>query len=183
MLLRYYLVQVWPFEGLLSDPSLFFNTVCQQKNTVNLGFSTFINKKGFVHKFQRLLSGPSLRFLKRTQLGPDGNPYLDQTIPPQNVFFAFNNVLKYLFIQCFLDFGFESSRLRLLVSPLVDNPEVLQSSFWLSFFILVWRIIGIWPAIPQRILRHMFPTKSSLGLQDPPKTYPQNSRPKSSAFL
>ena len=45
-------------------------------------------------------------FSKRTQLGPENNPYLDQIITPQNVFFlnlfAFiKNVLKYQFLLCF----------------------------------------------------------------------------------
>ena len=45
----YYLGQVWPFEGLLSGPSLFFNTVCK-KHYKNRGFSTFCFEKKSVHK-------------------------------------------------------------------------------------------------------------------------------------
>ena len=43
-------------------------------------------------------------FFKRTQLGPDTDPCLDQIKTPQDacffcVFFAFQNVLKYLFFE------------------------------------------------------------------------------------
>ena len=86
MLWSYYLVQVWPFEGLLSGPSLFFVN-CLSKYTIKQGFQhIFCNQKVARKKNQGLLSGPSLRFLKCIQLGPDNNPYLDQLKTPQNVF-------------------------------------------------------------------------------------------------
>ena len=107
MLWSYYLVQVWPFQGLLSGQSLFFLTLFV-KNTINIGVSAhFLNKTSCAQKFQRLLSGPSLRLFKRTQLGPDSSPYLDQIITPENViclqFFAFQNVLKYLSYSVFFE--------------------------------------------------------------------------------
>ena len=39
MLWCYYLGQVWPFEVLLSGPSLFFIKHCLSKNTINIGVS------------------------------------------------------------------------------------------------------------------------------------------------
>ena len=67
----YYLVQVCVLK----------NIVCQQ-HYKNRGFSIF--------QVARIKSGVLIwckfAFLKRTQLGPDNNPYLDQIITPQNVF-------------------------------------------------------------------------------------------------
>ena len=39
MLWCYYLGQVWPFEVLLSGPSLFFTKHCLSKNTIKIGVS------------------------------------------------------------------------------------------------------------------------------------------------
>ena len=39
MLWGYYLGQVWPFEVLLSGPSLFFTKHCLSKNTIKIGVS------------------------------------------------------------------------------------------------------------------------------------------------
>ena len=102
MLWCYYLAQVWPFEVLLSGPSLFFTKHCLSKNTIKIGVSAlFFWKKNCARKFEVLLSGPSWPFLSCSQLGPDNNTYLAQIITPQNAFFfffAFKNLLKYLFL-------------------------------------------------------------------------------------
>ena len=103
MLWCYYLGQVWPFEVLLSGPSLFFRKHCLSKNTIKIGVSAlFFAKKNCARKFEVLLSGPSWSFLRCSQLGPNNNTYLAQIITPQNafffVFFAFKNLLKYLFL-------------------------------------------------------------------------------------
>ena len=46
MLWCYYLGQVWPFEVLLSGPSLFFTKHCLSKNTIKIGVSAlFFLKK------------------------------------------------------------------------------------------------------------------------------------------
>ena len=47
MLWCYYLGQVWPFEVLLSGPSLFFTKHCLSKNTIKIGVSAlfFLKKK------------------------------------------------------------------------------------------------------------------------------------------
>ena len=88
MLWCYYLGQVWPFEVLLSGPSLFFyKTLFVKKHYKNRGFSTFVLKKNCARKFEVLLSGPSWSFLRCSQLGPDNNTYLAQIITPQNAFF------------------------------------------------------------------------------------------------
>ena len=76
-----------------------FGFFCQ-----NTGFSTSFEK--CAQNIQVLLSGPSWPFLRSTKLGPDNNTYLDQIITPQYVFvcaFFAKNVLKYLFLQCFLN--------------------------------------------------------------------------------
>ena len=103
MLWCYYLGQVWPFEVLLSGPSLFFyKTLFVKKHYKNRGFSTFFN---CARKFEVLLSGPSWPFLRCSQLGPDNNTYLAQIITPQNAFFfqffAFKHLLKPLFYSVF----------------------------------------------------------------------------------
>ena len=56
---RYYLVKVWPFQGLLSGPC-FFNMV---KNILKVGTSAhlFLQKKA-AQNIQGLISGPSLPF-------------------------------------------------------------------------------------------------------------------------
>ena len=57
-----------------------------------------------MRKFEVLLSWPSWPFLSCSKLGPDNNTYLAQIITPQNgifVFFAYKNVLKYLFCSVF----------------------------------------------------------------------------------
>ena len=62
MLWSYYQVQVWPFEGLLSGRSLFFqNIVCQKHYKIGVS-AHFFELKSCAQKFQGLLSGPSLRF-------------------------------------------------------------------------------------------------------------------------
>ena len=103
MLWCYYLGQVWPFEVLLSGPSLLFTKHCLPKNTIQIGVSALsVLKKNCVRKLEVLLSGPSWPFLSCSQLGPDNNTYLAQIITPQNGFFfqmfAFENVLNYLFL-------------------------------------------------------------------------------------
>ena len=102
MLWCYYLGQVWPFEVLLSGPSLFLKTLFVTKHYKNRGFSTFFWKKDCARKFEVLLSGPSWSFLRCSQLGPNNNTYLAQIITPQNAFFfqffAFKILLKYRFL-------------------------------------------------------------------------------------
>ena len=59
----YYLVQV-----------CFFLKHRLPKNTIKIGVSAlFFLKKNCAQKFWKLLSGPSWRFLRRSQLGPDDN--------------------------------------------------------------------------------------------------------------
>ena len=83
MLWCYYLGQVWPFEVLLSEPSLLFTKHCLSKNTIkNRGFSPFFLKTNCARKCEVLLSGPSWPFLSCSQLGPDNNTYLAQIITP-----------------------------------------------------------------------------------------------------
>ena len=67
MLWSYYLVQVWPFEGLLSGPSL-LKTLFVTKHYKNRGFSTFLC---CAPKISGVLIWSKFRFLKCTQLGPD----------------------------------------------------------------------------------------------------------------
>ena len=103
MLWWYYLGQVWPFEVLLSGPSLLFTKHCLSENTIKIGVSAFFEK---LHaQIEVLLSGPSWPFLSCSQLGPDNNTYLAQIITPQNAFFlfffVFKNVLKYQFYSVF----------------------------------------------------------------------------------
>ena len=59
----YYLVQV----------CFFSKTPIAKKHYKNRGFSPFFWKKNCAQKFWKLLSGPSWRFLRRSQLGPDNN--------------------------------------------------------------------------------------------------------------
>ena len=95
MLWCYYLGQVWPFEVLLSGPSLFFTKHCLSKNTIKIGVSAlFFWKKNCARKFEVLLSGPSWSFLRCSQLGPNNNTYLAQIITPQNAFFFVFLLLK-----------------------------------------------------------------------------------------
>ena len=66
----------------------------------------FWGKKSARTKVWKLLSGPSWRFLKRTQLGPDNNFQLrpDNNFQKCTIFcffFAFKNVPKYLFYSVF----------------------------------------------------------------------------------
>ena len=92
MLWSYYLVQVWPFWKLLSSPSLFFSkTPIAKKHYKNRGFSPFFGKKNCAQKFWKLLSGPSWRFLRRSQLGPDNNFQLgpDNNFQKCHFFFYF----------------------------------------------------------------------------------------------
>ena len=104
MLWCYYLGQVWPFEVLLSGPSLLFTKHCLSKNTIKIGVSALFVffEKNCARKFEVLLSGPSWSCLRCSQLGPNNNTYLAQIITPQNAFFvqffAFKNLLKYLFL-------------------------------------------------------------------------------------
>ena len=76
MLWCYYLGQVWPFEVLLSGPSLFFTKHCLSKKHYKIGISAFFVVKNCARKFEVLLSGPSWPFLSCSQLGPDNNTYL-----------------------------------------------------------------------------------------------------------
>ena len=87
-------VIIWSNFGLLRGHYLIqvcfcIKALCQKKHYNNSGFSPFfLKKKRCAQKFQGSLSGPSLRFLKRTQLGPDTDPYLDQIMTPQNACFC-----------------------------------------------------------------------------------------------
>ena len=59
-----------------------------------------------MRKISGVISWSKFAFFKRTQLGPDIDPCLDQTMTPQNasfVFFAFKNVLTYLFYSFFFE--------------------------------------------------------------------------------
>ena len=115
---------------LLSGPSLafsgviiwskfvFLNTVCQ-KHYKNRGFSTCFEKKSCAQKNSGVIIWSKFAFLKRTQLGPDNNPYLDQIITPQMYFFVFccfKNVLKYLFYS-----AFENQQILATNAPKNDN--------------------------------------------------------------
>ena len=99
---------------LLSGPSLafwgviiwakfvFYKTLFVKKH-YKIGVSALcFLKKNCARKFEVLLSGPSWSFLRCSQLGPNNNTYLAQIITPQNAFFfqffAFKNMLKYLFL-------------------------------------------------------------------------------------
>ena len=77
------------------------------KNTIKIGVSALFFEKKCAHKFPKLSSGPSWPFLCCNKLGPDNNINLAQIITLENghyfLFFAFENVLKYLFLQCFLN--------------------------------------------------------------------------------
>ena len=87
-------------KGYYLGQVLLKKTLFAKKHYKNRGFSTFLS----VHKkFEGLLAGPSWPFLCCNKLGPENNPYLAQIITLQNghlfaFFFAFENVLKYLFL-------------------------------------------------------------------------------------
>ena len=100
---------------LLSGPSLalleviiwskfvfFYKTPIVKKNTIKLGFQHIFLAKNCALKNWKLLSGPSWRFLRRTQLGPDNNFQLGPDNNFQKCHFfqiiALKHVLKYLFI-------------------------------------------------------------------------------------
>ena len=86
MLWSYYLVQVWPFEGLLSGPSL-FEKHCLSKTLYKIGVSECFVTKKLRANISGVIIWSKFAFLKRTQLGPGSNPYLDQIITPQNIVF------------------------------------------------------------------------------------------------
>ena len=89
MLWCYYLGQVWPFEVLLSGPSLpVYKTLFVKKNTINIGVSALFFWKKIARANLRCFSGPSWPFLSCSQLGPDNNTYLAQIMTPQNAFFS-----------------------------------------------------------------------------------------------
>ena len=69
MLWCYYLGQVWPFEVLLSGPSLLFYKTLFVKKHYKIGVSTLFLKRKW---FEVLLPGPSWPFLS-CLLGPDNN--------------------------------------------------------------------------------------------------------------
>ena len=97
MLWSYYLVQVWGFWKLLSGPSLFFSkTSIAKKYYKNRGFGTCFLKKIARIKNWKLLSGPSWRFLRRTQLGPDNNFQLG----PDNNFQKCHFFVIFCFEKC-----------------------------------------------------------------------------------
>ena len=114
----------WPYSiyiyavKLLSGPSLgfskvmiwakfvfffFFNIACTKH--YKIGVSALFLKKKCAQKFAKLLSGPSWPFFCCNKLGPDTNINLAQIITLENwsFFVAFENVLKHLFLQCFLN--------------------------------------------------------------------------------
>ena len=76
LLRGYYLVQVCFF---------LFSLVCQKH--YKIGVSALFWTKKLRTKISGVTIWSKSAFLKRTQLGPDNNPYLDQIITPQNVFF------------------------------------------------------------------------------------------------
>ena len=90
MLWCYYLGQIWPFEVLLSGPSLafwgviiwakfvFYKTLFVKKHYTNRGFSTFFLKK----MRAQIWVWAKLTILSCSELGPDNNTYLAQIIPP-----------------------------------------------------------------------------------------------------
>ena len=83
----YYLVQVWPFERLLSGPSLFFEKHCLSKSTIKIGyqhilFENKVARKNFKGKYL-----VQVGHFKSAELRQDNNPYLDQIITPQNIVF------------------------------------------------------------------------------------------------
>ena len=88
----YYLVQVC------------FSKTPIAKNTIEIVVSAHFLETLCAKKNWKLLSGPSWRFLRRTQLGPDNNFQLGSDNNFQKchfLIFCFGNVLKYLFLQCF----------------------------------------------------------------------------------
>ena len=91
---------------LLSGPSLalleviiwskfvFSKTPIAKKHYKNRGFSPFFWKKNCAQKIWKLLSGPSWRFLRRSQLGPDNNFQLGPDNNFQKCHFFCNFLLR-----------------------------------------------------------------------------------------
>ena len=143
MLWRYCLVQVWPFEGLLSGPSFFVLTLFV-KNAINRGVSTFFLKERVARQQSGVIIWVQVGHFKSTKLRPDNKPYLDQIITPQNVLLL-KNVLKHLYLQCLLNmnqtlaktptFTLQNTcykKKRLLQHPPIDQQLVF---FELVFFL------------------------------------------------
>ena len=82
----YYLVQV----------CFFSKTPIAKKHYKNRGFSPFLGEKNCAQKFWKLLSGPSWRFLRRSQLGPDNNFQLG----PDNNFQKCHFFVIFCFEKC-----------------------------------------------------------------------------------
>ena len=96
LLRGYYLVQVCFFKF----------TACQ--NTMKYGVSTHLFLKKKLHaNISGVIRWSKFAFLKRTQLGPDDNPNLDQINNPSKcILFAsldFEHMLRYLMLQSFLN--------------------------------------------------------------------------------
>ena len=85
-------VVIWSKFGVLESYYLvqvcFFNTV-YQKHDKNRDFNTDLEQTKLRTKNSGVIIWSKLAFLKRTQLGPDNSPDLDQKITPQNAFFVF----------------------------------------------------------------------------------------------
>ena len=124
----YYLVQVWPFQVLLSGPSWFFFTLFVKKHYKNWGFSIIFLKEQLRAKNQVLLSGPSWPFLRRTKLGPDNNNDLDLRITPPNGFFAFLFLknCRNTYFYCF--FFLTSTKLWPKIGPKTITFHILQNT-------------------------------------------------------
>ena len=102
----YYLVQV-----------CFFLKHRLPKNTIKIGVSDlFFGKKNCAQKFWKLLSGPSWRFLRRSQLGPDNNFQLGPD----------NNFQKCLF---FVIFCFEKcAKMTIFIVFFEKQPKKCQKN-------------------------------------------------------
>ena len=75
MLWCYYLGQVWPFEVLLSGPSLLFTKHCLSKTLYKIGVSAlfFFEKKIARANLRCYYLGQVGHFLSCNQLGADNN--------------------------------------------------------------------------------------------------------------
>ena len=95
----YYLVQIWTFNSYHVVQVCCFLTVFLKKHCTNRGFGRFLNKKECTRQSLIVIIWSKFAFLKRTQLGADDNPTLDQRLTLKNghclPFFVFKSVLKY----------------------------------------------------------------------------------------
>ena len=129
----YYLVQVCLFLTVYV------------KNTRAIGVSTHFCSKQKVarKKIQGLSSGPNWPLLRRTKLGPENNPYLDQIITPQMyflLFFASEHVLKCLFYN---DFEHQPNFSQNLSKKTITF-HILQTQVIKTFFVATLLLTKNW---------------------------------------